>query len=50
MAMDVAAGLHALHDSEMIHEDIKASNVLVFNCGKERTQVVKVVDFEAAIF
>jgi serine/threonine protein kinase len=38
-----AAGLEYLHNEDIIHNDIKDKNVLVFNAGAKK--VVKFTDF-----
>jgi len=50
LALDVAAGLQALHGSEIIYGDLKPDNILVFDCDGERPQVAKLADFRASIF
>lgn len=53
LALDVAFGLQALHNSKIIHGDVKASNVLVFDSNylsPTIPQVAKLADFGAAIF
>lgn len=55
LALDVALGLEALHNSEIIHGDVKASNVLVFDrfddyYDRSKPQIAKLADFGAAIF
>ena len=50
LALDVAVGLQALHQSNIIHGDLKPDNVLVFDCAGERPQVAKLADFGASIF
>ncbi|KAL8698677.1 MAG: hypothetical protein Q9224_001746 [Gallowayella concinna] len=50
LALDVAVGLQALHQSGIVHGDLKIDNVLVFNCAGERPQVAKLADFGASIF
>lgn len=49
LALDVAVGLQALHQSNFIHGDLKPDNVLVFDCAGERPQVAKLADFGATI-
>lgn len=53
MALDVAAGIQALHDNNFIHGDVKMHNVLVYGNRDDsslRPQVAKLADFEAALF
>lgn len=55
LALDIALGLEALHNSEIIHGDVKASNVLVFDRiysynDASKPQIAKLADFGAAIF
>ena len=53
LALDVALGLEALHNSEIIHGDVKTSNVLIFDTNysdNNKPQVAKLADFGAAIF
>jgi serine/threonine protein kinase len=50
-SVDVAAGLKAIHDSKIIHGDVKPGNVLVFECeGPSRHQRAKLADFGGSIF
>lgn len=49
--LDVTLGLKALHESNIIHGDVKPSNILVFGCwGTDRSHVAKISDFGGAIF
>jgi serine/threonine protein kinase len=51
LALDVAVGLQALHQSKIIHGDIKPDNVLVCDCEDVwRGQSARLSDFGAAIF
>lgn len=51
LALDVAAGLKALHKSKIIHEDLKPSNVLKFHSSDvSRPQMAKLADFGGSIF
>ncbi|KAL8716078.1 MAG: hypothetical protein Q9225_006236 [Loekoesia sp. 1 TL-2023] len=50
-ALDVAYGLKDLHDSKIIHGDLKPRNVLIFESAyRSRTAVAKLADFGASIF
>lgn len=50
-ALDVAAGLQALHECKIIHGDLKPANILITNCDHEwRVQSARLADFGAAIF
>lgn len=50
-ALDVALGLEALHESKIIHGDVKPSNVLVFEARQViRNVMAKISDFGGAIF
>ena len=50
LCADVTAGLLALHRSEVIHGDVKADNVLVFEgSGPERQYCAKLADFGSVI-
>ncbi len=42
-----AAGLEYLHNEDVIHNDIKEKNVLVFNAGAKK--VVKFTDFGSVL-
>ena len=55
--LDVALGLKALHDSNIIQGDVKPSNVLVFEAANfeignfvNRNQMARISDFGGAIF
>ncbi|KAF4967984.1 hypothetical protein FSARC_4545 [Fusarium sarcochroum] len=48
IALDTARGLEALHDSEIVHGDIKPSNLLVFK-HPTRKYIVKLSDFGFAM-
>jgi len=51
LALDIAAGLKALHDSKIIHGDVKPSNILVFDTTEiVRAQMAKLADFGGSIF
>ena len=51
LALDVAAGLEALHECKIIHGDVKPSNILIFNTVEvARPQMAKLADFGASIF
>jgi serine/threonine protein kinase len=51
LALDVAAGLKALHDVKIIHGDVKPDNILVFDTLEmSRAQMAKLADFGGAIF
>ncbi|OTA84862.1 hypothetical protein M434DRAFT_166065 [Hypoxylon sp. CO27-5] len=56
LALDVASALKALHESRIVHGDVKPENVLVFdnddNEGREinRPQVARLSDFSGVIF
>ena len=51
LALDVAVGLKALHDSKVIHGDVKPSNILVFDTSEvSRPQMAKLSDFGGSIF
>ncbi|KAL8693855.1 MAG: hypothetical protein Q9218_001411 [Villophora microphyllina] len=50
-AQDVAIGLKAVHDSKIIHGDMKPHNVLVFDSiEQQRNQIAKIADFGGSIF
>ena len=50
-ALDVACGLEAIHESKIIHGDLKPHNILVFDCGKQhRLQIAKLADFGGSLF
>jgi len=46
---DVAAGIHALHSCDIVHNDVKCGNVLIFNSGSSRRFVAKISDFGSAV-
>jgi serine/threonine protein kinase len=47
---DVAAGIHALHTTGVIHGDVKLENVLVFNSNERKcSPTAKVCDFGHSI-
>ncbi|KAL8710938.1 MAG: hypothetical protein Q9220_004537 [cf. Caloplaca sp. 1 TL-2023] len=49
--VDVALGLKAIHESKIVHGDIKPRNVLVFESAvQQRLQVAKIADFGSSIF
>ena len=49
--VDVTLGLKALHDCNIIHGDVKPSNLLVFGAwGTYRSSLAKISDFGGAIF
>lgn len=51
LALDVALGLEALHESKIIHGDVKPSNVLLFEAPQMvRNVMAKISDFGGAIF
>ena len=51
LALDVAAGLKALHESKIVHGDMKPGNILVFDTIEvARPQMAKVADFGSSIF
>ena len=51
LALCVAAGLKALHESKIIHGDLKPSNILVFDTvDPPRPQMAKLADFGGSIF
>ena len=51
LALDVAAGLKALHESKIIHGDVKPGNVLIFDTIEvARPQMAKIADFGGSIF
>lgn len=51
LALDVATGLKALHESKIIHGDLKPSNILVFDTiDPYRPQMAKLADFGGSIF
>lgn len=51
LALDVAAGLKALHESKIVHGDMKPGNILVFDTREvARPQMAKVSDFGSSIF
>jgi len=51
LGLDVALGLKALHESKIVHGDVKPSNILVFEAqGLIRGQMARISDFGGAIF
>lgn len=49
--LDVALGLKALHESKIVHGDVKPSNILVFEArGLLRGHMARISDFGGAIF
>ena len=51
LALDVATGLEALHESRIIHGDMKPSNILIFDTvDVSRPQMAKLADFGGSIF
>lgn len=53
LALDVALGLKALHNSKIIHGDIKTQNILAYNAsgqGPRRSLIAKLADFGSSIF
>ena len=51
LALDVAYGLKDLHESRIIHGDLKPRNILVFPVSyRSRGQIAKIADFGASIF
>jgi serine/threonine protein kinase len=48
LAADIAAGLAALHDCEVVHSDLKPQSILVFE-GADGTVRAKLSDFGSAI-
>jgi serine/threonine protein kinase len=50
-ALDVAAGLKALHENKIIHGDVKPDNIIVFDTSDlPRAQMAKLADFGGSIF
>ncbi|KAM0429998.1 hypothetical protein ACHAPT_006004 [Fusarium lateritium] len=55
LVLDVAMGIRALHDCNIVHGDVKPDNVLVYDYGTrieehERHYLAKVADFGSALF
>ncbi|OCL01651.1 ankyrin [Glonium stellatum] len=53
LALDVAFGIKVLHDSKIIHGDVKPENILVFDTAddySERPQTAKIADFGSSLF
>jgi serine/threonine protein kinase len=54
LALDVAVGLTALHENDIVHGDVKLSNVLVYGITgrfvSSRPQSAKLADFGSTIF
>ncbi|KAI8676083.1 Protein kinase domain-containing protein [Fusarium sp. Ph1] len=55
LALDVAMGIRALHDCNIVHGDVKPDNVLVYGYSKrkeehERSFLAKVADFGSTLF
>lgn len=53
LALDVAFGIKVLHDSKIIHGDVKPENILVFDSANdysERPQTAKIADFGSSLF
>lgn len=48
LVLDIAAGLSALHDSGIVHGDVKTDNILVFE-HPHRRAVAKLMDFEGSV-
>jgi len=46
---DVRNGLQALHDCNVVHEDLKFPNVLVFSSNDERPMIAKLSGFSGAL-
>ena len=46
---DVRNGLQALHDCNVVHEDLKFPNVLVFSSNDERPVIAKLSGFSSAL-
>lgn len=50
LALDIAAGLEAIHAFNVIHGDIKPDNVLIFRCGDRKVPFVgKLSDFGVCV-
>src|SRR5436190_1605147 len=47
---DIAAGLHSIHTCDVVHNDVKCSNILLFSSPSEQREVVaKISDFGCSI-
>ena len=46
---DIAAGLHSMHSCDIVHNDVKCSNILVFSLPSEQNIVAKISDFGSSV-
>jgi serine/threonine protein kinase len=49
MLGDIAAGVAFLHESGIVHRDLKTDNVLVFSLSESETVLAKLTDFGTAV-
>ena len=50
LIFDVASGLQALHYNDIVHNDIKSSNIVLFSSPKEKKQIIaKISDFGCSV-
>jgi len=50
IAIQIVCGLHAIHNKNIIHNDIKPSNIIISQITKEITKAIKIIDFNQATY